>query len=294
MKYLPIVFLLIIEILSTPLSLFPESFPEKQKLFIGKLFGEKRYFETITETRRLISFLGEFPEKRSYEYFILGNYFLGGQYKSVIFNINNFSRDLNASEKLLLSRSYLKTGLYHESYSVIKGQEYGGNREVNFTILRGKVEPLLLLGENDLLRKCINEADRSLQTDLYRDFKKDLLNFDKISYRSPALGGILSAALPGAGQVYSGKYLSALISLLGVAAAAAGTRYFYEKGNREMTYTFGFFSLLFYTGNIYSGYNSAQGRNLSEEKRYYERLDRKFFRNYSPLDQSDLKKIFYE
>lgn len=294
MKYPPIVFLLVLEILLTPLSLYPESFPEKQKLFIRKLFGEKRYFETITETRRLISYLGEFPEKRSYEYFILGNYYLGGQYKSVIFNIKNFSPDLNISEKLLLSRSYLKTGLYHESYSVIKGQKYGNNREVNLSILRGKAEPLLLLGENDLLRKCINEADRSLQPDLYRDFKKDLLKYDKISYRSPVLGGILSAALPGAGQVYSGKYLPALISLLGVAAAAAGTRYFHEKGNREMTYTFGFFTLLFYTGNIYAGYNSAEGRNRSEEKMYYERLERKFFRYYSPLHESDLKKIFYE
>jgi hypothetical protein len=177
---------------------------------------------------------------------------------------------------------------------VLKDQEYGNDLNVNYRILLGRIEPLLSINKKDLALDRINDAEKHIQADAYRDLKKHLLEYQGISYRYPVLGGILSAVIPGSGQVYSGKYFSGLISLLGVAAAAAGTWYYNEKGNREFTYSLGFFTLLFYTGNIYAGYNSARGRNLDEEKRYFNRIDRRFFRDYSPLDQSDIEKIFHE
>ncbi len=294
MKYLSLFLLLVIEIVSTPLSLYSDSFSDHQKVFIKKLYREKRYFDAISETRRLVSYLGDFPEKRKYEYFILSNYYLGGQYKSVIFHFNHFSRDLNIAEKLLLSRSYLKAGLYTESSAVLKGQEYGNSPGENYRILLGRVEPLLYLHNNDSALDRINEAEKYIQADAYADLKKDVLKYHDMSYRSPVLGGVLSAVVPGSGQVYSGKYLSGLISLLGVAAAAAGTRYYHEKGKRGLACSMGFFTLLFYTGNIYTGYNSARGRNHDEETKYFNRVRRSFSRYDTPLEESDLEKIFHE
>lgn len=294
MKSIPFLFLLIIEIVSTPLSLSSQSFLDNQKVFIKKLYREKRYFNAISETRRLISYGGDNPEKRRYEYFILGNYYLGEQYKSVIFHLNNSSKDLNIDEKLLLSRSYIKAGLYNESYNVLKEQKYGKNRKNNYRILLARIEPLLFMRKNNSALDRVYEAERYIQTDAYVDLKKHLLKHCDINYRSPVLGGIFSAVVPGAGQVYSGKYLPGLISLLGVAVAGAGTWYYREKGNRGLTYSMGFFTLLFYTGNIYTGYNSAQGRNLNEEKKYLNKVNRKFFRRYTPFEQTDIGNIFHE
>jgi hypothetical protein len=294
MKYILLFLLLIIEVVSAPLSLYSDSFSDKQRVFIKKLYREKRYFDAISETRRLIYYLGDSPERQKYEYFILSNYYLGKQYKSVIFHLNNTSRDLNIAEKLLLSRSYLKAGLYSESSAVLKDQEYGHNRGENYRILLGRVEPLLYMHETDLALDHINKAEKFIQGEAYKDLKKHVLKYPEISYRSPVLGGILSAVVPGSGQVYSGKYLSGFISLLGVAAAAAGTWYYNEKGDRGLTYSMGFFTMLFYTGNIYAGYNSARGRNLDEEKRYFKGVDQRFFRHYTPLEQSDKEKIFHE
>ena len=61
-----------------------ESFPARQKKFLRILYNEKRYFESITEARRL-QVEDKSPEL---EYFIYMNYFFAEQYRTVTARYN--------------------------------------------------------------------------------------------------------------------------------------------------------------------------------------------------------------
>jgi TM2 domain-containing membrane protein YozV len=101
----------------------------------------------------------------------------------------------------------------------------------------------------------------------------------------------MSAVIPGLGQCYSGYPVEGLISLLSVAATAAGGVYMKEKGNKSASYTLFFFSGLFYAGNIYGAYNSAESAN-SEVLRSRHRSIVAQHGSYNPADYIDFERVF--
>ncbi len=82
------------------------------------------------------------------------------------------------------------------------------------------------------------------------------------------LAGLLSAALPGAGQLYAGRSGDAVLSFVVNGVFAFGT---YEALRQE-TYTaaglMGLFSLGFYLGNVYGALNAAERENQVITERY--------------------------
>lgn len=84
---------------------------------------------------------------------------------------------------------------------------------------------------------------------------------ENLPFKSPALSGVFSALLPGAGQLYSERYRDALSSFLynGILGYL-----FYDanKDGRNSAYVFGTLTGVFYLSNIYGAVNSAQNANL--------------------------------
>ena len=73
--------------------------------------------------------------------------------------------------------------------------------------------------------------------------------------------------MPGAGQMYAGKYTSGIVSFIGIAAMAGGAVLFYRSGRRDLSYTFIFFSSVFYLGNIYGAFQRrARGKRGPRER----------------------------
>ena len=68
--------------------------------------------------------------------------------------------------------------------------------------------------------------------------------------KSPLLGGVLSAIVPGAGYAYAGSYLTAVSALVfnGLMSYAAVSSY--QSGNKGMGLLTGLFGVAFYIGNI--------------------------------------------
>ncbi len=266
-------------------------FREKQIKFIKELYQNGRYFDSIAETGKL-----QVTEKTPVlEYFIYSNYFSAGQYDTVIYNYTpDFSSDeLQFTSLLLLSQSFIKKGLYMESYEILKNSEYSSLPEKYiFTMFLRRVEPLILSGETSLIDEEILKSKIFLEDSYnFTQLREELEQYKKEGLKSPGYAGFLSAVVPGLGQCYAGYPGEGIISLLTVAATAAGGVYMKDKGRRGTSYTMFFFSGLFYGGNIYSAYNAAEFRN-SELLRSRHNSVVSEYGSYNSGDYIDLESVF--
>jgi putative component of membrane protein insertase Oxa1/YidC/SpoIIIJ protein YidD len=104
------------------------------------------------------------------------------------------------------------------------------------------------------------------------------MNGRDISRRSRALSALLSAALPGLGQLYSGRAGDAAYSFLTVVGSGLATWWFAaDPAHRDRTRVkvsiLGAFTALFYAGNVYGASISARDFNVLQERRYVERAE---------------------
>lgn len=102
-----------------------------------------------------------------------------------------------------------------------------------------------------------------------------------IRRRSRLASTLLSALVPGAGQIYSGRAGDGAYSFLTVASTGLVTWWFAaEHDKHDPTYVkisiFGVITALFYAGNVYGANIAARDYNLLQERRYVQRADSLF------------------
>jgi hypothetical protein len=267
------------------------SFTGKELNFIRQLFKKNRYFDCIAESRKLQNN----DNKAGVEYFVYSNYFLAGQYSSVIFNYfpESFAAELKFPSTLLLSQSYLKAGFYNESYELLKKIDYGMFPEkYYFTMFLRRVEPLLLSGDADKINREISDSQLFLKDSYdFMKLRQELELYAKEGLKSPSCAAIMSALLPGLGQCYSGYPGEGFVSLLAVAGAAGAGLYMKDRGQKGLSCTFFFFSGLFYTGNIYGAYKSAEYKNNEILLKRHKSITGKYG-SYNPGEYIDMESIF--
>ena len=108
-----------------------------------------------------------------------------------------------------------------------------------------------------------------------------------IRRRSRLASTLLSAIIPGAGQLYSGRAGDGAYSFLTVAGTGLVAWFFAaEPALRDRTRVkvsiFGALAALFYAGNVYGANVAARDYNLLQERRYLQRADSLF--NLLPLE----------
>jgi hypothetical protein len=265
----------------------------KQKKFIHDLYKQQRYFDTIAETRRLIRFLPE-NKRPLYDYFIGACYFLGKQYKTAITEVKNSEKAgrLSAPGCFLLSRSYMKLGLYKSGLRALESIDYRDNPGTAYELLVRRTE--LRLHESSF-ESAIAEIKRYRA--IFPDDRTDRMLADMnghgdIGRKSKLISVALSSVIPGSGQIYSGRYIEGILSFAAVIGAGYAGYYFYRKGERPLSYTFIFFSSLFYCGNIFGAYNSADDATRKAEANFKNAILRKHIPEYSPMKGFDENKIF--
>jgi uncharacterized protein len=102
-----------------------------------------------------------------------------------------------------------------------------------------------------------------------------------IQRRSRLASTLLSAILPGTGQLYSGRAGDGAYSFLTVASTGLVAWWFAaEPATRDRTRVkvsiFGVITALFYAGNVYGANTAARDYNLLQERRYVQRADSLF------------------
>ena len=97
-------------------------------------------------------------------------------------------------------------------------------------------------------------------------------NADTLPHRSPMVAGVLSALLPGGGQVYSGRTVDGLYTFVGMVVLGSASFYYADQGRYEVAIPVGVLSLFFYGNGIYQSVQSAQVFNVQYEGQFRNQL----------------------
>ncbi|MBP7583697.1 MAG: hypothetical protein KBA61_06665 [Spirochaetes bacterium] len=266
-------------------------FAAAQKSFIKKLFSEKRHFDCIAETRRLLHHAPEAGNRADFDYFIAANYYLGGQYATAA----SLTEDPPAGEadgrsRVLRAQCLSKLSRHEDALAELERvPDDAANPFRRYDIFLRKADALLSLERyDDILRAIDGQRKFYAGSPRLAEFRRDAERYAKFRNADPARAALLSAALPGAGQAYAGKYLDAFISLAAVAGAGFGAWHFHSRGENGLAYTLSFFTALFYGGNIYGAWNSAAGANAAERARFASGLREKYIAPYDPLKFTEI------
>jgi len=262
-------------------------FNRMQKRFIKTLYEESRYFDCIAETRRLQA-EDYTPEL---DYFIYMNYYLSGEFRTVAAGYNYSQSTPGPCSGFLVSMAYLRLGMYEESHNTLKGYLYTGDQEQDTRLFLHRIKPLLLSGDINGMNAEESAAEKFLKDDYnFTSLREELARFREAGIKSPLKSSLMSAVVPGLGQLYSGYPGDGLISLASVALTALGGVYMRNQGMEGYSYTLFFFSGLFHAGNIYGAWNSAERRNRELIDDEYKLIESRYGQ-YSPEECIDIERL---
>lgn len=247
-----------------------ENFEAGQRRFIKKLYKKGDYHQSIAEAERL-SYYGEGVKKEEINYFRRLCYFRGGQYKSVIDDYQGDTEGLLFRDYLLISRSYRNLGRKEDGFSVLQSlgpSSLSGNESVSLCAL--KMDYLLDSNNYGAAHLELKNFKPLLEPEGAEALRRELKKYENYRFPSPVCSVALSALIPGMGQVYSGRIIDGLLTLSGFAGTAFAAYYSHERGYRAMSYTAGFFSVLFYSGGLYGAYQSAMTASRDNTRDFME------------------------
>lgn len=90
-------------------------------------------------------------------------------------------------------------------------------------------------------------------------------NVDILPRRSPTVAGVLSALVPGSGQIYSGRRVDGFYTFMSVAVLGSASVYYTREERYEVAIPVAALGLLLYGNNIYQGIQAAETFNLQHE-----------------------------
>lgn len=246
--------------------------PENILKFGDHLFQEGDYKRAIGEYERYLFFADDGDGRDWATYRIGLSYEMIGEYERAL----SFYKRLNDQEALYrMGCVYFKMGDFAGSLDVLRRLEGAEGVSERAICLEGA--GLMMLGRADRARSILMPILSSKSKDVASVAGKLLKLMPQMESRpgkSPLLAAFLSALLPGAGKIYSGRKYDGLYSLL-VVGFSAGMAYdgFKDNGIRSgKGWLFGGAALFFYLGNIYGSAIAAGEFNAGESKRLREEI----------------------
>ena len=117
---------------------------------------------------------------------------------------------------------------------------------------------------------------------------RKIKNADTLPRRSPTIAGVLSALVPGSGQVYSGRMTDGLYTFVGMVVLGSASFYYADQERYEVAIPVGLLSLFFYGNGIYQSMQSARVFNTQRETQFRSQLQQEIrgagvFGTLSPL-----------
>jgi TolA-binding protein len=97
---------------------------------------------------------------------------------------------------------------------------------------------------------------------------------ERLPRKSPALAGLMSAVVPGAGHFYTGRWRDGTVALLLNGAFLAAGIEAVAAGNEAAAGLLLFFEAAWYSGTIYGAVNAAHKHNRDLEERWLQGLER--------------------
>ena len=117
---------------------------------------------------------------------------------------------------------------------------------------------------------------------------------DTLRHRSPTVAGVLSALVPGSGQIYSGRTMNGLYAFVSVAVLGSASFYYADQKRYEVAIPVGVLGIFFYGNSIHQSIQTARAFNLQQEQHFRNRLQQEirdsglFGAIPSPIDEVKL------
>lgn len=259
------------------------------QMHLGDAFlAESDYYRAITEYKRLTILFPDSERLPEALYQIGIAYYRGQDYAAA-------ARSFAKVRKTYDSR-YFSKAAFHEGLSY---EKLGRQDEAALAFQRARfydeahpvaAEAQLALSLNALARDDAPAARQALEHFLANapDDERlpgvqsglDLLDsYESSPRKSPALAGVMSAVIPGSGQIYAERYRDGLMAFLVNGLLIAGTVAAIDDENYAVAAIVGGIGIPFYTGNIYGAANAARKWNLSLTRQFRDALALKL--NYS-------------
>jgi tetratricopeptide (TPR) repeat protein len=260
---------------------------EKMISFADTLYLQKDYYRAITEYERVIFFYPQHPLAKTAQFQIVESYFKGEKYDQAI---NLFSKlaDEHESDEIgpmslfRLGEVYYQKSDYEKAKSVFTQfvDKYPKDGRVDSARLKIGWSSLNQGDWNNAIKEFhavqVNSPLRLQAEGLAEEAK----HFPDIPEKSPALAGVLSGVLPGAGQLYIDKPRDSIISFLLNGAFIWASAESFRHHNNAVGGVLLFFEAGWYTGNIYNAVNGAKKYNLRAEDSFFNQLHKQYSLSY--------------
>jgi tetratricopeptide (TPR) repeat protein len=263
--------------LAAPIAAAQLTVSEADQLRLARsLLAEGDFFRAITEFKRLLFFFPESPQADEARLGIADAYLGAGRNEEAEAEFARFQREHPASpetDRALFGQALALLGLGRrtEGREMLRGLALVPEGRYRS---RAALELALSLAEEGEWVRAQEELRTLGEPGPQLERRLALLAEGEAKSKSPALAGLLSALLPGAGQAYCGRLRDGALALLvnGLfiwGAAEAGSR-----ENFELAAALGLVELIWYGGTIYGAVNCAHKHELAEAARLRERLER--------------------
>ena len=116
---------------------------------------------------------------------------------------------------------------------------------------------------------------------------RKIKNADTLPRRSPTVAGVLSAVIPGSGQVYSGRAADGFYTFVGMVVLGGASLYYADQERFEVAVPVGVLGVFFYGNGIYQSVQAARIFNVQREAQFRNQIqqeirDSELFGTISP------------
>lgn len=236
--------------------------------FADSLFANEDYFRAQTEYRRLLAYYPSIPDAGEIEFKAAQCSFKAGRFTEAVAALGNLAAKTSSMALADKCRITAAASLYK------LGDHAETQRECTDALEKspssGLKDRFLYLSALSLMQRAQWEAAGRILDSIppesglapsARDLSALALHAGKIKPRSPFHTGLLSAAVPGLGQVTCGYVADGLAAMALSSACLASGIVAQRNGNHSLAaagYTlFG----IFYSANVYGGTNAARRAN---------------------------------
>lgn len=248
--------------------------------FAEHLFDRQEYYRAITEYERFLFRFPDHADAGKAHLRIAEAYLEGGDFEEAIPRLDELGKTLEAPELARLARLRLAGGLYSaERYDDVLSLDGKEPPYPELTALKA----LCHLRHNapDLAGPLIAQAQADgfdpEACGILREATERLHAYPR---RSPRTAGLMSAFLPGAGQLYVGRTHDAMWAF-GLNALFIGASYYAFENGEDVAGAFALSAeAVWYTGNIYNAANGALKFNEDQQRAFFDDLDRQLPREH--------------
>jgi len=229
--------------------------PVNRLVFGDYLFCEKDYLRAIPEYKEYL----RFENNDTTRFKLAASFFELGRYTEAIDNYKSLFFSSSLSEEARLE--FYKCNFFGDDYEMFRLQaesEVYATTKYNDIIKKLYVSSYFLKGsilpDSLQILEAFREDERSEMLDFYHRKKYP-------EFKKEALGGVLSAILPGLGKVYADETGDGVLAFLYTAVFGYLTYSSFENDHTTRGWIFAGLTAYFYASNIYGSVAAVQNYN---------------------------------